>query len=339
MIRSPRPNHYSHCLYNVDRRCFITLGYEHKPVLLDEVIEALNIRSDGFYIDGTFGRGGHSQEILNRLGPQGRLLSFDKDPMAITSVDEVLKQDTRFEIIQGSFTMLMQVAKQRGINKKVAGILFDLGVSSPQLDDAERGFSFRFDAPLDMRMDTSKGQTVADWLNRVDEKEIADVIYEYGEERASRRIAKAIVNARVEQFIETTTHLAELVCKNITKKRRSNKSREIHPATKTFQALRIFINKELDELNDVLSQAIDVLAPGGRLAIISFHSLEDRIVKRFIRDQATADTIPAELPLMPDQTTIKLKPIGKKIRATEEEIKDNPRARSAVLRVAERCSV
>ncbi len=310
----------------------------HKPVLLDEVIEALNIRADGFYIDGTFGRGGHSREIIKRLGPEGRLLAFDKDPDAVMSAGNDLIQDERFEIIKGSFTMLMHHVKRHEVEAQVAGILFDFGVSSPQLDDAERGFSFRFDAPLDMRMNPSEGQTVAEWLNHAKETEIANVIYEYGEERASRRIAKAIVNARVESPITTTSQLADLVRKVVPTRKKLKKSGDIHPATKTFQALRIYINRELEEIRDVLPQAVDVLCPGGRLAAISFHSLEDRIVKRFMRDQSTPKVYPPELPIMPDNGDVKLKLIGKKIRASNEELNENPRARSATLRVAERFS-
>lgn len=312
------------------------MSYEHKPVLLDEVIEALDIRADGNYIDATFGRGGHSREILKRLGPQGRLLAFDKDPEAIQFAHSELVQDKRFEIIQGSFAMLMQHIQQRDLQGQCAGILFDFGVSSPQLDDAERGFSFRFNAPLDMRMNPEEGLSVAEWLNTADETEIANVIYEYGEERASRRIAKAIVNTRVESPIETTTQLAELVKKVLPIKKTRNKTKDIHPATKTFQALRIFINRELDDIKDVLPQAIDVLCPQGRLAAISFHSLEDRLVKRFIRDESTPTDYPPELPIMPNDENIRLKQVGKKIKATQEEVNANPRARSAVLRVAER---
>ncbi len=304
---------------------------------MDEVIEALNIRTDGYYIDATFGRGGHSREILKRLGPEGKLFAFDKDPDAIKSASEDLIQDKRFEIIKGSFTMLMQHVKQHDLQAQFAGILFDFGVSSPQLDDAGRGFSFRFDAPLDMRMNPEEGLSVADWLNRADEKDIANVIYEYGEERASRRIAKAIVNTRMESPIETTTQLAELVRHAVPAKKSRHKGKEIHPATKTFQALRIFINRELDDIKDVLPQTIDALRTGGRLAAISFHSLEDRIVKRFMRDQSSPTEYPPELPIMPDNSNVRLKLVGKKIRASEEEINENPRARSAVLRVAERC--
>ena len=314
----------------------------HKPVLLDEVIEALNIRADGFYIDGTFGRGGHSREIIKRLGPEGRLLVFDKDPDAVMSVGIDLVQDERFEIIKGSFTMLMQHVKRHEVETKVAGVLFDFGVSSPQLDDAERGFSFRFDAPLDMRMNPDEGQSVAEWLNRASETDIADVIYEYGEERASRRIAKAIVNVRAENPVMTTTQLAELVRDAVQSRKSRNKKNtkkisDIHPATKTFQALRIFINRELEEIKEVLPQAVDVLCPGGRLAAISFHSLEARIVKRFMREQSMPKEYPPELPIITDDSDVKLQLIGKKIQAAEEEINLNPRARSATLRVAERC--
>lgn len=312
------------------------MSYEHKPVLLDEVIEALKLCADGNYIDATFGRGGHSREILKRLGPQGRLLAFDKDPAAIKYAKAEFLQDERFEIIQGSFAMLMQHIKQRDLQGQCAGIFFDFGVSSPQLDDAERGFSFRFDAPLDMRMNPEEGLSVAEWLNKADETEIANVIFEYGEERASRRIAKVIVNARSESPIETTTQLAELVKQAVPAKRNKNKIKEIHPATKTFQALRIFINRELDDIKEVLPQAVDALAPQGRLAVISFHSLEDRIVKRFMRDESTPTDYPPELPIMQNDENVRLKLVGKKIRATEEEVKSNPRARSAVLRVAER---
>jgi 16S rRNA (cytosine1402-N4)-methyltransferase len=312
------------------------LSYGHKPVLLDEVIEALKLRADGYYIDATFGRGGHSREILKRLGSQGKLFAFDKDPDAVKSVSTDLVQDQRFDIIKGSFTMLMQQVKQHDLQGQIAGVLFDFGVSSPQLDDAERGFSFRFDAPLDMRMNPEEGQSVAEWLNKADETDIANVIYEYGEERASRRIAKNIVNERVETPIETTTQLAELVRRAVPSKKPRHRGKDIHPATKTFQALRIFINRELDDIKEVLPQAVDVLCPGGRLVAISFHSLEDRIVKRFMRDESTPKEYPPELPIMPDDSDVNIKRIGKKIRAGEKELNENPRARSAVLRVAER---
>ena len=304
---------------------------EHQPVLLDEVIEALNIHADGFYIDGTFGRGGHSKAILQSLGDNGRLLAFDKDPEAIAFASNELNNDPRFTLIQGSFTMLRTQVEKHNMSGKVAGVLLDFGVSSPQLDNPQRGFSFRFDAPLDMRMDTTQGVPVSGWLNKAEEKEIADVIYQYGEERASRRIARAIVSYREKQAINTTSQLAEII-----KSLLSSKKQDIHPATKTFQALRIFINNELQEIEDVLPQAVDVLAEQGRLVAISFHSLEDRIVKRFIRDESRPKDLPREIPIMPDASGLRLKPIGKKLRATEQEIKQNPRARSAVARVAEK---
>ena len=308
------------------------MHYVHKPVLLDEVIKALNIRSDGFYIDGTFGRGGHSREIIKRLGNKGRLLAFDKDPDAVMSVGVDLIQDERFEIIKGSFTMLMRYVKQHEIKKQVSGVLFDFGVSSPQLDDIKRGFSFRYDAPLDMRMNPTEGESASEWLNKASEKEIADVIYKYGEERASRKISKAIIKIRKKTPIHRTKQLAEIICKAIP----SNK-KDIHPATKTFQAFRIYINHELDEIREVLPQATDVLCKGGRLAAISFHSLEDRIVKRFMRDQSKPKDQPLELPVAQDYRDIKLKLVGKKIRPSEDEVSKNQRARSALLRVAERC--
>ena len=308
------------------------MHYVHKPVLLDEVIKALNIRSDGFYIDGTFGRGGHSREIIKRLGDKGRLLAFDKDPDAVMSVGIDLIQDERFEIIKGSFTMLMRYVKQHEIKKQVSGVLFDFGVSSPQLDDIKRGFSFRYDAPLDMRMNPTEGESASEWLNKASEKEIADVIYKYGEERASRKISKAIIKIRKKTPIHRTKQLVEIICKAIP----SNKQ-DIHPATKTFQAFRIYINHELDEIREVLPQATDVLCKGGRLAAISFHSLEDRIVKRFMRDQSKPKDQPLELPVAQDYRDIKLKLVGKKIRPSEDEVSKNQRARSALLRVAERC--
>ena len=308
------------------------MDYEHKSVLSDEVIEALNIRANGFYIDGTFGGGGHSRAILERLGMDGRLLAFDKDPAAIASCDAEFRRDSRFNIIQGSFTMLKQQVERYDMGAQVSGILLDLGVSSVQLDDPGRGFSYRLNATLDMRMNPNEGQSVADWLNTASETELADVIYTYGEERAARRIAHAIVRQRKERSVTNTVQLANLLGKIVPWGKR-----DIHPARKTFQALRIFINRELAELKQVLDQTIAALEPGGRLAVISFHSLEDRIVKRFIRDQARPNAVLSELPVMPDRATIHLQPVGKKQRPTKAEIARNPRARSALLRVAERC--
>jgi len=303
----------------------------HQPVLLDEVIEALNIYADGFYIDCTFGRGGHSAAILKRLGKNGRLLAFDKDLDAIASVSDNMSNDPRFTLVQGSFTMLKQEVVKRDMSGKVAGVLLDFGVSSPQLDNPNRGFSFRFNAPLDMRMDTSTGQPVSKWLNHAKENEIADVIYQYGEERASRRIARAIVRQRDEKAIVTTSELVDLI-KSILPSKKHN----IHPATKTFQALRIFINNELDDIEAVLPKVVDVLEPKGRLVAISFHSLEDRLVKRFIRDQSKPESLPKEIPVTQDQSTSRLKPVGKKIKASANELENNLRSRSAVARVAEK---
>lgn len=306
----------------------------HRPVLMNEVLEALNVQPDGIYLDGTFGRGGHARAVLARLGEQGRLLAIDKDPEAIAAGRTLMAEDERFCIVQGSFTMLGLEAKQRGWQGRVSGILLDLGVSSPQLDDASRGFSFRSDGPLDMRMDSSGGESAAEWLSHASEREIADVLFEYGEERHGRRIARAIVRSReAEGPIRTTGRLAEVVAA-------ANPSweRDKHPATRAFQAIRIHINRELAELDLFLPQCVELLASGGRLAIISFHSLEDRRVKRFIRDEARGDDFPPGLPITADQLHARLRAVGKAIHAGDEELRDNPRARSAVLRVAERCA-
>lgn len=303
----------------------------HRPVLLEASVEALSIDPTGVYLDGTFGRGGHSRLILQRLGERGRLIAIDKDPDAIAFAQQRFAEDTRFQIVRGSFAMLAEVAEKAGVTGQVDGILLDLGVSSPQLDRAERGFSFLQDGPLDMRMDPASGQSAAQWLAGARAKEIADVLKEYGEERHAKRIARAIVAARAEQPIHTTLELAEIVSQ-------ANPSWEKgkHPATRSFQAIRIYINRELDELKQCLQQVLDVLAPGGRLAVISFHSLEDRIVKRFMRDQAKGDRFPPKLPVTQAQLQPRLRVVGRAIRADEAEVAANPRARSAVLRLAER---
>jgi 16S rRNA (cytosine1402-N4)-methyltransferase len=304
---------------------------EHKPVLLAEVLTALRIRADGIYLDGTFGRGGHAGEILARLGPEGRLLATDKDPLAVAAAQQRFCGDTRFEIVRGSFSMLGNLVAERGWNGKVDGILLDLGVSSPQLDQPERGFSFRAEGPLDMRMDPDSGESVADWLAHAEEDDIARVLFEYGEERHARRIARAIVRRReAEGPVRTTSELAELIAK-------ASPSHERHkdPATRSFQALRIFINRELEDLDAFLPQTLAMLAPHGRLAVISFHSLEDRRVKRFIRGEERGPELPRHLPVMPAHQP-RLRSVGKAIRAGEAELRANPRARSAVLRVAER---
>ena len=312
--------------------CRDTLALLHKPVLLAEAIEALNIQPDGLYIDGTFGRGGHGRAILARLGPAGRLLAFDKDPAATQTLGRTFREDHRFEMIQGAFILLKETLWARHRAGGAAGILLDLGVSAPQLLDAGRGFSFRLDGPLDMRMDNRQGPTAADWLARAAEKEIADVIYRYGEEPAARRIAKAIVTQRNRQGITTTRQLADLVSRAV-----AAKGKKQHPATRAFQAIRIFINRELDELRQVLPEAVAALQKGGRLVVISFHSLEDRIVKRFIRHEVRpAEAAPAWAAPPPGPPP-RLRAVGRQIRPGVAELNANPRARSAVLRVAERC--
>lgn len=306
-------------------------AFEHRPVLLDEVLEALNIRPDGIYLDGTFGRGGHCAAILERLNENGRLLAMDKDPQAIEVAQTRFAGDNRFSIVRGSYTMLGQEAEKRGWKGKVDGILLDLGVSSPQLDDPSRGFSFRQDGPLDMRMDPDSGLSAAEWLAEAAEAQIAQVLKEYGEERFAKRIARAIVREREQAPIITTARLAKIVAEANPKWERDK-----HPATRSFQAIRIFINAELEELEQVLEQSVEMLAPGGRLALISFHSLEDRRVKRFIRDEARGGDFPPGLPVTDAQLNRRLRAVGKGIRAGSEELMENPRARSAVLRVAER---
>ena len=301
----------------------------HRTVLLHEAVEALQIKPSGTYVDGTFGRGGHSRAILERLGPDGRLLALDRDPQAVAAARAI--NDQRLTMVHGSFGDLSEAARQAGV-AAVDGVLLDIGVSSPQIDVGERGFSFRFDAPLDMRMDTTQGETAAAFLAVAGIKEITEVIRNYGEERFAFQIAKKIVAARSERPIATTGQLAALV-------REAVRTRELgqDPATRTFQALRIHVNQELEQLALVLPQATDLLAAGGRLAVISFHSLEDRIVKRFMRQQASPDTLPKNLPLRSvDLPQPKLRLIGKPVRAGEAEVAANPRARSAVLRVAEK---
>ncbi|MCW8900632.1 MAG: 16S rRNA (cytosine(1402)-N(4))-methyltransferase RsmH [Gammaproteobacteria bacterium] len=303
----------------------------HQPVLLEEALTALNIKPDGCYVDGTFGRGGHSQEIMKQLGKSGKLLAFDKDPQAIAQAKSIAANDDRLHVKQGSFTQLKQTVESLGWQGKVDGVFLDLGVSSPQLDDAGRGFSFRFDGPLDMRMDPDSGQSAAQWLASAEERDIMMVLFDYGEEKFARRIASAIVAARQEQPINTTKRLASIVAA-------ANPSREKNkdPSTRTFQAIRIFINQELEDLKTCLAQAVDLLAPGGRLVVISFHSLEDRIVKRFIREQCKGDDFPLDLPVMHVQLNQNMKMVGKAIKAGRKELNQNPRARSAVMRVAER---
>ena len=305
---------------------------EHRPVLLAEVLTALRVQPAGIYLDGTFGRGGHAAEIMKALGPEGRLLAIDRDPEAVAAAQQRFAGDPRFSIMRGTFSMLGHEVAQRGWSGRVNGILLDLGVSSPQLDDPQRGFSFRADGPLDMRMDPEQGESVADWLAHADEKAIADVLFGYGEERYGRRIARGIIKAREgeEGPIRTTARLAKVIADASPRHERHK-----DPATRSFQALRIFINRELEELDSFLPQAVDMLAPGGRLAVISFHSLEDRRVKRFIRAAVRGPEVPPGLPIAPALPP-RLRAVGKAIFAGEEEVRANPRARSAVLRTAER---
>ncbi|ACR02029.1 MULTISPECIES: 16S rRNA (cytosine(1402)-N(4))-methyltransferase RsmH [Thauera] len=307
----------------------MNLADAHVSVLLSEAVDALAIRADGFYVDGTFGRGGHSRAVLQRLGPQGRLIAFDRDPLAIAAGQGV--GDARLTLVHSAFSALDDELARLGV-QAVDGVLLDLGVSSPQLDDAARGMSFRFDAPLDMRMDTSRGQTVAEWLAEASVGQITEVIREYGEERFAHAIAKAIANARAGGAVATTGQLAALVEKAVRTREPGQ-----HPATRTFQALRIFINQELEELSRVLPVCVSRLRPGGRLAVISFHSLEDRIVKRFMRDESRPPVLPRRLPVRAaDLPAPRLQLVGKAMRPSEAEVAANPRARSAVLRVAER---
>ena len=303
----------------------------HETVLLDEAVEALAIRPDGCYIDATFGRGGHSRKILSRLGPQGRLLALDRDLQAIAA--GALLDDPRFALVHTAFDGMSDAAKQVQFDvARVDGVLFDLGLSSPQLDTASRGFSFRFDAPLDMRMDTTRGQTAAAWLAEVDEKTLAEVIKDYGEERFAVSIAKKVVAARAERPITTTGELATLV-RSCVRTREPGQD----AATRTFQAVRIYINQELGQLALTLPQAFDLLKPGGRLVVVSFHSLEDRVVKRFMQAGAKPVEPPKGVPLTAAQLPApKLALIGKPIKASAAEIERNPRARSAIMRVAEK---
>ncbi|MGH1469762.1 MAG: 16S rRNA (cytosine(1402)-N(4))-methyltransferase RsmH [Cellvibrionaceae bacterium] len=304
---------------------------QHITVLLDEAVEALVVNPDGFYVDGTFGRGGHSELILKALSEQGSLLAIDKDPQAIDIANTRFPEEKRFEVAQGSFVELSRLLAERNQLGKVSGVLLDLGVSSPQLDEAKRGFSFTNDGPLDMRMDPTHGQSAKQWLADVKEEDLAAVLKEYGEEKFARRIAKAVVAAREEGKIETTHQFAKIVAE-------AHPAWEVgkHPATKTFMAIRLFLNQELEDLTALLQQVLGVLQPGGRLVVISFHSLEDRIVKRFMRDKAKGDYLPRGVPVTEDQLNKTLKIIGKAVKPSREEIEQNVRSRSAIMRVAER---
>ncbi|MGM0570335.1 16S rRNA (cytosine(1402)-N(4))-methyltransferase RsmH [Marinobacter sp.] len=304
----------------------------HRSVLLDQAVELLLVRGDGRYVDGTFGRGGHSRLILRHLEGEGRLLGIDKDPEAVRFGEALAAEDGRFVVYHGSFADMADAAAAQGWKPgAVSGVLLDLGVSSPQLDDPERGFSFMSNGPLDMRMDPTRGQSAAQWLNTAGEREIADVIWRYGEERFSRRIARAVVTLREEEPLSSTRQFAELVRQAVPKKEKHK-----HPATRSFQAVRIFINRELDDLETGLQQAVDLLEPGGRLVVISFHSLEDRIVKRFMRDLSRGPQLPRGLPVKAQDVEPPFRLVGKALKASEPEIEQNVRARSAVMRVLER---
>lgn len=307
-------------------------NFKHTTVLLDEAVNGLNIREDGIYIDGTFGRGGHSRLILSQLGEKGMLIAIDRDPQAIAAATEIT--DPRFSIIHGPFSALAEYVSERDLVGKIDGILLDLGVSSPQLDDAERGFSFMRDGPLDMRMDPSRGHSAAEWLLHAEEADIAFVLKTYGEERFAKRIARAIVERNREQPMTRTRELAEVISIAMPVKDKFK-----HPATRSFQAIRIWINSELEEIDIALKGAVEVLAPQGRLSVISFHSLEDRLVKRFMRDQSRGPQVPPGIPMTEYQLRAlggrELKLLGK-MSPGDAEVSENPRARSSVLRIAEK---
>jgi 16S rRNA (cytosine1402-N4)-methyltransferase len=306
----------------------------HQPVLLEEAIEALSVVSGGLYVDATYGRGGHAQEIARRMGGDGRLLVMDRDPQAVAAARATYGGDPRVTIVKGQFSMLGHYITQMGVDGKLNGVLFDLGVSSPQLDQPGRGFAFFRDGPLDMRMDPEQGESASDWLNRVEEKDLVQVLFRYGEERYARRIARAIVAARHQAPLQTTGELARLIEQAVPRRERDR-----HPATRSFQAIRIYVNRELEEIEQALPQALCALAPGGRLVVISFHSLEDRIVKRFMRNAARGDDLPPELPVTGDAVRPRARLLGRARHPAADEIAGNPRARSAVLRAVERTEV
>lgn len=306
-------------------------NWKHDTVLLQEAVEALNIQSSGIYVDGTYGRGGHSALILGQLGTQGHLVVTDKDPTAIAHARLQYAEDARVAVWHGSFCEFPEALTVAGLGNRIDGLLLDLGVSSPQIDDAERGFSFMRDGPLDMRMNTAAGDSAAEWLARAPEAEIADVLWRYGEEKFSRHIARKIVSVRIQTPLVTTLQLADLIA-DVVRKREPGK----HPATRSFQAIRIKVNRELEDVELCLRQAVAQLAPGGRLVVISFHSLEDRIVKHYLREVSTPPALPRGLPVMPQQVQPPMRLVGKAVRAGDEEVANNVRSRSAIMRIAER---
>jgi 16S rRNA (cytosine1402-N4)-methyltransferase len=305
--------------------------FAHRPVLLSEALTALAIKPDGVYLDATFGRGGHAQEILRQLSERGRLLAMDQDPQAVAVARQRFETEPRFEMVHGNFASMVDVVSERGWKHKVDGVLLDIGVSSPQLDDGRRGFSFLKAGPLDMRMNPEVGQSAAQWLAEVKENDLVLVLKRYGEERFARRIARAVVTVRQQQDISDTLQLAELISSAVPRKEKHK-----HPATRSFQAIRIFINRELKMLEQAIKAALEVLSINGRLVVITFHSLEDRIVKRFMRDMARGPQLPKDLPIMSSAIELPYKLIGKAIKPGAEELMHNPRARSSVLRVLER---
>lgn len=304
---------------------------EHYSVLLNESVDGLVVDPDGFYIDGTFGRGGHSRKILSKLSSAGRVLAFDKDPVAVQVAQQFMADDNRLQMVHASFADMGEIVAEQQQSGKVAGVLLDLGVSSPQLDQPERGFSFQYDGPLDMRMDTSQGASAQEWVNQASEEDITWVLKNYGEEKFAKRMARAIVQSRQKEMITTTAQLANIVAQ-------ANPAWEKgkNPATRAFQAIRIQVNNELQDLEVALQAALDILQPGGRLSVISFHSLEDRIVKQFIRRHERGDPLPKGLPVTESMLNKRLKSIAKAQKASAEEVAENTRSRSAVLRIAEK---
>lgn len=312
----------------------MTTSEQHIPVLFREAVDALNIRQGGVYVDATLGRAGHAQEIAKHIGATGSLICFDRDPRAIELGNEIFKDDPRVTIIHSEFGRMAEQLKQHTDFDMVDGVLMDLGVSSPQLDQAERGFSFMRDGYLDMRMDPSSGESAADWLARVDERDLMMALFDLGEEKFARRIARAIVETRAETPIESTLQLAAIIADATPKK-----DKHKHPATRTFQAIRLHVNQELSQVSEALPQAVELLNDGGRLSVISFHSLEDRIVKRFIRELSTAKLPPKNIPVPPEAYLTPLKSLSRAIKPSKQEVMDNPRSRSSVLRIAERTDV
>lgn len=307
-------------------------SHAHQTVLLNEAVSAVMIDPKGCYVDGTFGRGGHSRALLNALAAEGQLLAIDKDPQAVAFAQQHFGNDKRFTCVQGSFADILSIVRAKGWEGKVNGVLLDLGVSSPQIDNAERGFSFMQDGPLDMRMNPDQGESAAQWLSHASLDEMTQVFKTYGEERFAKRIAHAIVEKRSVTPIKTTQQLVDIIAAA-----QPVKERHKHPATRCFQAIRIFINNELQDLELFLDSVLDLLAPQGRFAVISFHSLEDRMVKQKMQVLEKGEVLPRHLPVRHSETGQKIKVLNKKIRASEEEMQVNPRARSAILRVAEKC--